>query len=96
MDNMSAFKTFYKSTLPVMALYFVAHTAKRLLGRKTVRSAIRGEIRKFLTGSRELPYKTVPEVEHYADRIIDILNRKGVFPDSVCIDGPRPAAEKAA
>ncbi|MFH1552973.1 MAG: hypothetical protein ABID83_04980, partial [Candidatus Omnitrophota bacterium] len=94
---MSLFKTFYKSTLPLTAVYFVIHTAKNLLGKKTVRSTIRGEIRKIISGSREhaYEYESVPEVEQCADRIMDILHRKGVFPGSVCIDGP-PGSGKSS
>ena len=71
---MGAVKTFYEKILPDMALNFVILTAKNLLERQTVRSAVRGEVRKILTGSREKPYETVPTVEYYADKIMEALN----------------------
>lgn len=86
-EFMSTFKKLYGKTLPDMALYFVMHTARNLLEKDTVRSALRGQVRKLLTGSREKPYPPVPEVEDYADRIMAILHQKKVYPDSVCIDG---------
>lgn len=78
-----------------MALYFFMHTAKNLLERDTVKSAVRGQVRKLLTGSSEKPYQPIPEVERHADRIVNILHRKGVYPDTVCIDGP-PGSGKSS
>jgi len=85
---MGAFKTFYEKILPDMAFNFVILTAKNLLERQTVRSAARGEVRKILTGSSEKPYQIVPAVEHYADKIMEALNDKGLSPRSIGIDGP--------
>lgn len=81
-------KMFYKKILPDIALRFVVLTAKNLLERQTVRSAVRGEVRKILTGSREKPYETVPMVEYYADKIMEALNDRGISPRNICIDGP--------
>ncbi len=84
---MGELKKFYKKTLPDIALYFVTQTVKNLLEKDTVRSALRGQIRKLLTGSREKPHQIVPTAEYYADRIIEVLGDKGIFPESICIDG---------
>jgi len=84
---MGAVKTFYDKILPDMALNFVILTAKNLLERQTVRSAVRGEVRKVLTGNREKPYEMVPTVEYCADRIMEALNDKSISPGSICIDG---------
>lgn len=84
-----------RGTLPGIVAYFVMHTAKNLLETETVRSALRGQIRKFLTGSREKPFQPVPEVERYADRIMEILYQERVYPDCVCIDGP-PGSGKSS
>ena len=74
--KMGELKKFYREILPDMALSFVVLTIKNLLEKETVRSALRGQVRKHLTGSREKPYQSVPEVEHDADRIMDILHQK--------------------
>ena len=92
---MGELKKFYRETLPDMALSFVVLTIKNLLEKETVRSALRGQVRKHLTGSREKPYPSVPEVVHDADRIMDILYQKRVYPDSICIDGP-PGSGKSS
>lgn len=84
---MGTLKKLYAKTLPDMALYFLMQIAKNLIDRDTIKSALRGQTRKVLTGSREKPYRPVPAVEHYADRIMDILHHKGVYPDTVCLDG---------
>lgn len=86
---MDLLKMFYKKILPDIALGFVVLTAKNLLERQTVRSAISGQARKILTGNREKqPYETVPRVEYYADKIMEALNDRGISPRSICIDGP--------
>ena len=84
---MDLLKMFYKKILPDMTLNFVILTAKNLLERQTVRSAVRGEVRKILTGNREKPYEMVPTVEYYAGKIMEALNDKGIYPRSICIDG---------
>lgn len=86
---MGSFKRFYKEALPDMALHFLINATKNLLDRNTVRSALAGQIRKVLTGSREKPYQSVPEVEGCADRAMEIfLKDRKKFPNSICIDGP--------
>ena len=86
---MGSFNKFHKKILPDMALGFLVNTVKNLLDRDTVRSALGGQIRKVLTGSREKPYQSVSEVEGYADRIMEILLKDSEkFPNSICIDGP--------
>jgi len=84
---LGGFETFYKKTLPLLAVSFVRTTAKNLLARDTVRSAIRGQARKILTGSREKPFQVIPTVEDRADKIMAILNERGISPKSICIDG---------
>ena len=90
-----ALKTLYGKILPNLVIGFAVLTAKKLLQRPTVRSTLRGQVRKMLTGSREKPYQPIAEIEDNADRILDILHRKGVHPDSVCIDGP-PGSGKSS
>ncbi len=86
---MGTFSTFQKKILPELALAFLLNTLKNLLNRSTIRSAIAGQIRKALTGSREKPYRPVPEVERQADKIMEIfLKDSKTFPDTICIDGP--------
>ena len=85
---MSELKKIYKKILPDMALYFFIITTKNLLQKQTVRSAIKGQVRKIFTGNREKqPYEIVPTVEHYADMIMQTLNGKAAFPSSICING---------
>jgi hypothetical protein len=85
---MGELRKFYNKTLPDIALNFFLVTIRNLLQRQTVRSAIRGQARKIITGSREKqPYTPLPTVERYADRIVETLNGKGIFPTSICIDG---------
>ncbi|NVL90187.1 MAG: hypothetical protein HWN69_04210 [Desulfobacterales bacterium] len=84
---MGGFKKFYKKTLPDMAITFVSTTVKNLLARDTVRSAIRGEVRKIITGNREKFYQEVLTVDDYADKIMKILNDRGISPRCICIDG---------
>jgi len=86
---MGSLSTFHKKILPDMALNFLVNIVKNLLNRDTVRSALGGQIRKIFTGSREKPYQPVPEVEGYADEIMEIfLKDRKKFPNSICIDGP--------
>ena len=85
---MGSAKTLYKKILPDFVLKFFIITTINLLQKPTVRSAIRGQARKILTGKREKqPYETIPTVEHYADMIMQTLNGKATFPTSICIDG---------
>jgi len=65
-----------------------------LLSKETVQSFFRGQIRRVFTGSREKPYKIVPEIERISDRIIEIFDDLGIFPTKICIDG-MPGAGKS-
>jgi adenylate kinase family enzyme len=85
---MGGLKKLYKDVLPDAALRFVVFTTKNLLQRDTVRSAVRGEVRRILTGSREKAYQIVPTAEHNAERIVEVFNDRGISPRSICIDGP--------
>jgi len=85
---MGAVKKMYKNLLPNLALNFLMVTTANLLRKSTVRSAIRGQVRKTLTGKREkLPHERVPSAEHYADMIMETLNGNTIFPTNICIDG---------
>lgn len=85
---MGAAKKFYKKILPDLALNFLLVTITNLVQKLTVLSAIRGQVRKILTGNREkLPYAVVPTAEHHADMVMETLNGNGTFPKSICIDG---------
>jgi adenylate kinase family enzyme len=85
---MGSAKNIYKKILPDFASKFLILTSINLLQKTTVRSAIRGQVRKTFTGKREkLPYERVPSAEHYADVIMETLNGNTTFPLSICIDG---------
>ena len=71
-----------------MAIAFVAATAKNLIAKETVKSAIRGRVRKFLTGKSERPYQPVPVVEEYTDKILRVVSEKNIHPQTIAIDGP--------
>ena len=71
-----------------MAVAFVAATARDLVAKETVKSAIRGRVRKFLTGNSERPYQPVPAVEEYTDKIMQVLRQKNIHPETIAIDGP--------
>ena len=71
-----------------MAVAFVATTAKNLMAKETVKSAIRGRVRKFLTGVSEKPYQPVPVVEEYSELISRVLDEKNFHPQTIAIDGP--------
>ena len=85
---MGELKDLTKKTLPGMGVTFLTATAKNLLVKDTVRSAIRGRVRKLFTGNSERPYHDIPTVEKYADQIVDIIYEKRVFPEIIGIDGP--------
>jgi len=85
---MGDLKDFTKKTLPEMAIAFVTTAAMNLLAKDTIRSAIRGRVRRFLTGSSERPYQDIATVEKYADQIVDILYENNIFPEIIGIDGP--------
>lgn len=85
---MGNLKNFTKKTLPKTALYFVTATLKNLLAKETVRSAVRGRIRKLLTGNSERPFQPVPAVERYVDQVMRVLDEKKIFPETIGIDGP--------
>jgi len=78
----------FQKALPETALTFLIVTAKNILAKEGVRSAIRGQVRKITTGSREKPYQDVQTVEGYADAIMEILDKKRISPGSIGIDGP--------
>lgn len=71
-----------------MAVAFVAATAKNLMAKDTVKSAIRGRVRRLLTGNSERPYQPVPVVEEYADQVMRVFDKKNIFPETIAIDGP--------
>ena len=75
-------------TLPGMGVAFITATTMNLLAKDTIRSAIRGGVRRLLTGSAERPYHDVAIVEGYADQIVDILYENNIFPEIIGIDGP--------
>ncbi len=85
---MGVLKDFRKKTLPTLAVAFLTSTAKNLLAKDTVRSAIRGRVRRFLTGSSERPYEDVPVVEEFADQIMRVLDEKNISPETIGMDGP--------
>jgi hypothetical protein len=85
---MGDMKDLTKEILPKMGIAFVTAAAINLLSRETIKSAIRGRVRKLLTGSAEKPYSEVQPVEEYADRIMSVLEKHRVFPQCVGIDGP--------
>jgi len=66
---------------------FGAETASRILSRPTVRSTVRSQIRRLLTGNRERLTEEIPEVEQTAQRIVEAL--RGKIPNPAClgIDG---------
>jgi hypothetical protein len=85
---MGDLKDFTKKTLPNMAVAFLIATIKNLMAKDTVRSAIRGRVRRLLTGNSEKPYQNVAIVERYADQVIDMLAGKNISPETIGIDGP--------
>lgn len=80
---MSSSKKFARIAL----VQFGAATARRLLSRATVRSTLRGQARKLLTGSREKPYQLVPLVERAAECIVELLDGRIPNPPCIGIDG---------
>lgn len=72
-----------KEMLKAGLLRFGATTALTLLSKTTIRSAIRGQIRKLITGNREKPSREIPSVERTSDRIVKIM--RGKIPASACI-----------
>ena len=85
---MGELKKFTKKTLPELAFGFFSTAATNLMAKESIKSAIRGRIRKLITGNAEKPYKDVQAVEVYTDRIMDILNQKKILPQNIGIDGP--------
>jgi hypothetical protein len=77
----------YEKSLPSMGLTFVFKTMSNLLARPTILSTLRAYARWVLTGSRERPYREIPRIEYYSDRIMELLDSKGLAPRSICIDG---------
>lgn len=85
---MGELKKFTKKTLPELAFGFFSTAATNLMAKESIKSAIRGRIRKLITGNAEKPYRDVQAVEVYTDRIMDILNQKRILPQNIGIDGP--------
>ena len=84
---MGGLKKIYKETLPEMGVTFVFKTLSSLLARPTILSTLRAQVRRVFTGSKEKPYREIPRVEYYSDRIMELLDSRGVAPRSICIDG---------
>ena len=70
------------------AVAFITAAATKLLAKDTIKSAIRGRVRKLFTGNAEKPYQDIPTVERYTDNILYILSNKSISPKSIGIDGP--------
>ena len=85
---MGDLKDFTKKTLPEMAVAFVTAATMNLLAKDTIRSAVRGRVRRLFTGDSERPYHPVPAVEEYADQIVRMLDEKKISPETIGIDGP--------
>ncbi len=71
-----------------MGVVFFSTAARNLLAKESIKSAIRGRVRKLVTGSAEKPYRDIQTVEAYSDRIMDILDQKRILPQRIGIDGP--------
>ncbi len=85
---MGELKKITKETLPELGVVFFATAARNLLAKESIKSAIRGRVRKLVTGSAEKPYRDIQTVEAYSDRIMDILDQKRILPQRIGIDGP--------
>ncbi|MBF0453147.1 MAG: hypothetical protein HQK75_20775 [Candidatus Magnetomorum sp.] len=85
---MSALKKLTKESLPQLAIAFIVTASTNLLAKNSIKSAIRGRIRKLVTGSAEKPYKDIQIVEGYTDKVMDIFNEKKIFPQNIGIAGP--------
>jgi hypothetical protein len=85
---MGDMKDLTKEILPKMGIAFLTAAAINLLSRETIKSAIRGRVRKMLTGSAEKPYREVQPVEEYADKIMSVLEQNRLFAQCIGIDGP--------
>ncbi|MEI6258419.1 MAG: hypothetical protein WCR46_00740 [Deltaproteobacteria bacterium] len=85
---MGDLKDMAKEVLPKMALAFITTAAANLLSRDSIKSAIRGLVRKLISGSAEKPYEDVQTVEGYADKVMTVLYQNKIFPQSIGIDGP--------
>ena len=85
---MGNLKDFTGKTLPGMAVAFITAATMNLLAKDYIRSAIRGGVRRLLSGNAEKPYHDVAIVEGYADKIVDILYENNIFPEIIGIDGP--------
>ncbi|HIJ40483.1 MAG TPA: hypothetical protein HPP90_05310 [Deltaproteobacteria bacterium] len=77
-----------------MAASFLTSATANLLAKDTVKSAVKGGVRKLLTGSLERPYQDIAAVDRCADLIVGILYEKQIFPNLIGIDGP-PGAGKS-
>lgn len=70
-----------------MGIAFLFSTLKNLLSRPTVQSTLRAQARWIFTGSREKPHRDIPGVEICSYRIMELWERRGICPSSICIDG---------
>lgn len=84
---MGSLKKFYGNSLPVAGITFLFSTLRNLLSRPSVQSTLRAQARWIFTGSREKPYRDVPDVEVYSHWIMKLLERRGKSPSTICIDG---------
>lgn len=84
---MGSLKKIYKEVLPEMGFTLVFKTVSSLLARPSILSTLRAQVRWAFTGSREKPYREIPRVEYYSEKIMELLDSKGVAPRSICIDG---------
>lgn len=66
---------------------FITTAAIRLLSRSTVQSTIRGQVRKIFTGSREKPFREIPDTEHTALEILKLLDNRTLDRPCIGIDG---------
>jgi hypothetical protein len=84
---MGSLMKLYRKSLPEMGIAFLFGTLKSLFSRPTVQSTLRAQTRWVLTGSREKPYRDIPEVEICSYRIMELWERGGMRPSTICIDG---------
>ncbi|MBF0226267.1 MAG: (d)CMP kinase [Desulfobacterales bacterium] len=92
---MGDLKDLTKETLPKMIFTFITATVTNLMAKESIKSAVRGRIRKLITGNAEKPYKDIHTVEMYADNIMDILDKNRILPQNIGIDGP-PGSGKSS
>jgi hypothetical protein len=84
---MSSIQKSIIKSMPKVITEFSTTLGLGLLSKATIQSFFRGQIRRLLTGSREKPYRIIPEIEIVSDRIIELFDQLGNFPSKICIDG---------